>query len=87
MQQYFDKEKFAKFLKTHRVINLDIGVREAAHKIGIGSSTVSRIENEHLTDIDTILKICTWLNVSITEFIKTKNEKIRRKKKSPSSIQ
>jgi transcriptional regulator with XRE-family HTH domain len=72
MKQHFDKEAFAKALKTKRVIDLNIGVREAAKKIGeISAATISRIENENPTDIDTVLKICRWIKQPITNFIKS----------------
>jgi len=50
------------------------GLREAAKEIGdVSVSTLSRVENGNLPDIDTYLKICKWLQVSI-EFFTEKQE-------------
>ena len=38
-----------------------MGVREAAKTIGIGSATLSRIENGQVPDLETFAKICKWL--------------------------
>lgn len=38
-----------------------MGIREAAEKIGISHSTLSRIENGKPMDGDTLAKILTWL--------------------------
>lgn len=73
-QQRFDTEKFAKAIKTKRVIELNIGLREAGKKIKVSTATVSRMENEYTAEIDNIIKACNWLGVSVCEFItKTKN--------------
>ena len=37
------------------------GVRKAAEEIGIGSATLSRIENGKIPDLETFSKICRWL--------------------------
>jgi transcriptional regulator with XRE-family HTH domain len=45
------------------------GLRETAKEIGdISVSTLSRVENGNLPDIDTYIKLCKWLNVSIDFF-------------------
>lgn len=72
--QLFDKTEFAKALKTHRVITMDIGLREVAKKVKISAATLSRIENEKPTEIDTILKLCHWMKLPLTKFITTKRK-------------
>lgn len=44
------------------------GLREVAKEIGISLSTLSRVENGNLPDIDSYMKICSWLEVSIDFF-------------------
>jgi len=44
------------------------GLREVAKEVGISVSTLSRVENGNLPDIDSYLKICKWLDVSIDFF-------------------
>jgi transcriptional regulator with XRE-family HTH domain len=47
----------------------DRGLRETAKAIGdISVSTLSRVENGNLPDIDTYMKLCKWLDVSIDFF-------------------
>ena len=45
------------------------GLRDTAKEIsGVSATTLSRLENEHLPDIETFLKICNWLNVPSDTF-------------------
>lgn len=70
MKQYkFNNEAFAKALKTKRVIELNIGLREVNKKTKVSIATLSRMENGNKSDIDNILKVCNWLKASITNFI------------------
>jgi DNA-binding Xre family transcriptional regulator len=71
--KHFDTENFAKKVKNNRVMVLNLNIRDAAVLIGISSATLSRIENGNPAEIDNILKCCSWLNCSITKFIKTKS--------------
>lgn len=53
----------------------NLGLREAAREIGdVSVSTLSRVENGNLPDIDTYVKICNWLDVSIEFFAVKKDE-------------
>lgn len=46
-----------------------MGLREACLKIGdISPATLSRIENGKIPDVDTLLRLCAWLNVSADTF-------------------
>ena len=52
------------------------GLRETAIEIGdISASTLSRIEQGKLPDIDSFLKICKWLNVT-PDFFTTKDKNL-----------
>ncbi len=70
--KYFDTDAFAKKIKCNRVMVLNLNIRDAAAIIGISSATLSRIENNRPAEIDNVLKCCTWLDCSITKFIKNK---------------
>lgn len=58
-------DTLSKMIKSKRG---DRGLREVAKEIGISLSTLSRVENENLPDIDSYLKLCKWLEVSIDFF-------------------
>lgn len=40
-----------------------MGVRAAAHEIGISPATLSRVENGHLPDLENFRLICRWLDI------------------------
>lgn len=47
---------------TKRQIELDINMEKAAEQIGISKATLSRIEKGNIPDIETLTKLCLWLN-------------------------
>ena len=50
------------------------GLREVVKEIGdVSLSTLSRVENGNLPDIDTYVRICKWLEVSIDFFTVASN--------------
>lgn len=42
---------------------------------GVSASTLSRIENGKIPDIDTFLAVCDWLEIPPAEFIKNTEDK------------
>lgn len=42
---------------------------------GVSASTLSRIENGKIPDIDTFLAVCDWLEIPPAEFIKNTDDK------------
>lgn len=66
-------EKFSSMLKNKRG---DRGLRVIAQEIGgVSASTLSRIEQGNLPDVETFIRICKWLGVSTEEFtVKTDSE-------------
>lgn len=59
-------DTLSKMIKAKRG---DRGLREVVKEIGgISVSTLSRVENGNLPDIDSYLKLCKWLEVSIDFF-------------------
>ena len=49
----------------------DQGVRAAAKEIGISPSTLSRVENGHLPDLENFRKICAWLEIDSASVVDT----------------
>lgn len=45
-----------------------MGVRAAAAEIGISPTTLSRIENGHIPDMQTLEKTCNWIGEDPTRF-------------------
>jgi transcriptional regulator with XRE-family HTH domain len=59
-------QKFAAMLKTKRAGR---GLRQAAEEIGaVSASTLSRIEQGNVPDLETFMRICQWLGASADEF-------------------
>ncbi|MEH2044160.1 helix-turn-helix domain-containing protein [Nostoc sp.] len=51
------------------------GLRDTAKEIGnVSSSTVSRVENGKMPDMETFLVLCDWLQVSPAELFKKTEE-------------
>ena len=60
---------FTKFAAKIRTKRGSRGLREAAIEIGqISASTLSRIEQGNVPDLETFMRICQWLGVSADEF-------------------
>lgn len=68
MSNSLDTLKLSEMIKSKRG---KTGLRQLAAEIGISASTLSRVEQGNLPDIDTYIKICEWLGVS-TEYFATK---------------
>lgn len=69
MSSSLDTKKFSEMVKSKRG---RVGLRTLATEIGISASTLSRIEQGNLPDIDTYLKLCKWLEVT-SDFFSTSN--------------
>ena len=80
MSTLLNTEKLSSVLKAQRG---DRGLRAIAQEIGgVSASTLSRIEQGKVPDVDTFLKICNWLGVSTEEFTyddKTKSKNLSSK--------
>lgn len=74
MKQYFNFNALGKAMKTKRVIELDLGVREVAKKLKVSPATISRMERGYACEINHVMTACNWMNVSLCDFIvKNKN--------------
>ena len=58
---YFNSEKFIRDIREKRLVDNRMGLREAAKQIGIGSSTLNRIENGKPCDMATFCLVICWL--------------------------
>lgn len=68
MKLVYSGEVMTKELKTKRIIELGIDVREASKKIGISPATLSRLENGKTPDVNTLAMAADWLDCSIETF-------------------
>lgn len=60
-------EKLSALVKSKRGTK---GLRETAKEIGdVSPSTLSRIEQGKMPDLETFVKLCDWLGISTNEFI------------------
>ncbi|MDZ8104890.1 MAG: helix-turn-helix transcriptional regulator [Nostoc sp. DedQUE12a] len=67
-----DTHLLAAMVKTKRGRK---GLRDTAKEIGnISSSTLSRVENGKMPDMETFLLLCNWLQVSPAELFKKTEE-------------
>ena len=67
MASYFDNKMFADLVRAKRGRR---GLRQVTLEQGISASTISRIENGSIPDLDTFLAVCDWLKICPCEFIK-----------------
>ena len=73
MANYLDIEKLASLVRTKR---RERGLREVSKEIGtVSPSTISRVENGKVPDIDTFLILCDWLNVSPADLLGNDRER------------
>ncbi len=73
MTTYLALEQLAALVKAKRGKR---GLREVAKEIGnVSASTLSRIEQGKMPDLDTFMRLCDWLEISPDQFFKTSVEK------------
>ena len=72
MASYFDTKIFADLVRAKRGRR---GLRQMQSITGVSASTLSRIENGSVPDIDTFLAVCDWLEIPPGEFIKNTENK------------
>src|SRR5256885_17015723 len=79
----FDLSKLSAMLRTKRG---DKGLRDVAEEIGnVSASTLSRIEQGNVPDLDTFARICRWLAASPSEFMRNSGTKAPQMGKSERS--
>lgn len=72
MSYSLDTQKLSEMIKSKRGSK---GLRLLASEIGVSASTLSRVEQGNLPDIDTYLRLCEWLEVS-TDFFTNSNSNL-----------
>lgn len=79
----FNKEKFRTNVITYRLLTNNWSMEVASKMIGISKATISRIEKGAIPDMDTFLKIISWLGKDASEYfikdLRSKTE-IKRQK-------
>lgn len=65
----FYNDKLAKAIKSKRIIELNIDMRQAAKLIGVSASTISRVERGGMPDMITFGLICEWLKIDLKVFL------------------
>lgn len=75
MASKFDFTAFGKKIKIKRTIDEDITLRELTEITGVGFATISRVENGKTIEIDHIIALSDWLEVSLCDFIVTSKPK------------
>jgi len=69
MSVQLDTDKLAAMVKSKRASR---GLRAVAQEIGeVSASTLSRIEQGSVPDVNTFLQLCKWLNVPTDTFTTT----------------
>ncbi|MGH7984308.1 MAG: helix-turn-helix domain-containing protein [Candidatus Udaeobacter sp.] len=69
-----DVPKLAALLRAKRAHR---GLREVANEIGdVSASTLSRLEQGNLPDLETFMRLCNWLKVSADDF-KIKTDRVQ----------
>jgi len=68
MAMELDTDKLAEVVRRKRG---DEGLRAVAYIVGVSPSTLSRVEQGHVPDVDTYLRLCRWLDVSADFFSKS----------------
>ena len=71
MRYYFNHIEFSKRIKTKRIVDLDVELREASKKAKVSAATLSRLENGTTPEMETFLKVCFWLDALPREFMTT----------------
>jgi transcriptional regulator with XRE-family HTH domain len=85
VSRFLDTHHLAAVVKTKRG---NRSLRDMAQALsGMSPSTLSRIENEKMVDVQTFLRICDWLQVAPQEFIKNTDEVREQEMTTPERIE
>lgn len=64
----YKADKLKKDLISKRCIDNNMSMDEAAKEIGISKATLSRLEKMKLPDVETLGKVCTWLETKPNDY-------------------
>lgn len=66
----FDHRLFSATIQSHLLFKR-ISLREAAKEAGVSASTLSRIANGELPDIESFAALVRWLDVDVNQFFES----------------
>lgn len=69
MKQIFDSEMFAEKVTLHRE-RCRLSLRDAGKQVNLSASTLNRIEQGKLPDIETFFRLCKWMILPTDYFLK-----------------
>jgi len=79
---YIDINELSRMIRTKRG---KLGLRAVAVEIGgVSASTLSRVEQGKVPDLETFIRICKWLDVSADHFTSDDDHAINAKKNNTS---
>jgi transcriptional regulator with XRE-family HTH domain len=81
MKFEYDGQNLVKALRTKRLIDLEIDIREAAKQIGTSAGTLSRVENGNTPDLLTLASLCYWSGINMYDCVKPVKAKSKNNKK------
>jgi len=64
----YKAKELKKDLITKRCIENDMTMDVAAKQIGISKATLSRLEKSKLPDVETLGKVCSWLDTEPNKY-------------------
>lgn len=67
MKLIYTPAKLIHSLRTKRIIDDKLDIRDCAKKIGVSAATLSRIENGKTPDVNTLATVCKWVPFSLDE--------------------
>ncbi len=64
----FDSVSFGKAVRTSRVIDRDLDLKDVEKQTGVSIATLSRVENGAKPDVNTLAALCSWMNKTMESF-------------------
>jgi transcriptional regulator with XRE-family HTH domain len=68
MKQELDTEKLSKAIRTKRLVEDKLTLRQAAKKTTVSFATLSRMENHSVPEMTNLIKVCNWLKTPVSDF-------------------
>lgn len=70
----FDRARFSAALKAH-LVQYNLSLRDAAKASSVSASTLSRIANGELPDVESFASLVTWMQLDANQFLTTSNQR------------
>lgn len=68
MKQELDTEKLSKAIRTKRLVDEKLTLRQVAKKTKVSFATLSRMENKSIPEMGNLIKVCNWLKMPVSDF-------------------